>query len=73
MSGSIYAIVHTETGNEYVGMTRKRVDGRFSEHVKDARNESQTHLHRAIRKYGAEAFSVFVLETEIPEPLGDEG
>jgi hypothetical protein len=71
MSGSIYAIVHTETGNEYVGMTRKRVDDRVREHVKDARNKSQTHFHRAIRKHGASAFSVLVLETEVPEPLGD--
>lgn len=56
---------HTNTNNQkrYVGQTRHTMEHRWREHMKCARRGDSGPFHRAIRKYGADAFSHEVLET----------
>ena len=76
--GIIYVIEHTASGKQYVGQTlshrknRSRyrpfgADGRFRDHISEAINNTKkkqcTYLNNAIRLYGAEAFTVKVIET----------
>lgn len=42
----------------YIGMTMRPLDARWRAHCADARRGSKGLLHRAIRKYGADNFSV---------------
>ena len=76
--GVIYVIEHTATSKKYVGQTlshRKNREkyrpfgaiGRFRDHLSEALNNTKlkqcTYLNNAIRLYGAEAFTVAVIET----------
>lgn len=76
--GIIYLITHTASGKKYVGQTlshRKNhnryrpfgADGRFRDHISEALNNTKkkqcTYLNNAIRLYGADAFTVSVIET----------
>ena len=65
MTAHVYSLTHRETGRQYIGMTERGVHVRVLEHVGDARCGSRTHLHRALRKYGRDAFDVRV-EAELP-------
>jgi group I intron endonuclease len=60
---SIYLITNKVNGKIYVGYTKGTPEWRFSLHVRDARNrkDANYHLANAIKKYGAEAFSVAVI------------
>jgi len=49
------------TGKYYVGKTVKSSRRRWQEHLADVRRKSHKYLHRAIRKYGADAFVVETL------------
>lgn len=51
-----YKITNIVTGDTYVGATTKSVSERFSSHVQKAKSGSRTYLHRAILKYGVDAF-----------------
>lgn len=63
MSAIIYRITNTVNEHIYVGKTIKTLGVRFSQHVHEAaKRQSQTHLHRAMRKYGVDAFIVDILE-----------
>ena len=77
VKGIIYLIEHTASGKKYVGQTlshRKNHEryrpfgavGRFRDHISEAVNNTKrkqcTYLNNAIRLYGAEAFTVSVLE-----------
>lgn len=55
--GVIYVATNSVNGNQYVGLTRKGVAARWAQHVRNA-NRPKTHLHRAIARYGAAAFTV---------------
>jgi group I intron endonuclease len=59
MSGKIYLIC-LNGEPKYVGYTMRSLEVRWKQHCKEARNnpESNIVLHRAIRKYGKDAFSV---------------
>jgi group I intron endonuclease len=58
----IYLITNTINGKRYVGQTIKSLNKRWSQHKIDSRNYSELALHRAIRKYGPNVFSVETLE-----------
>lgn len=60
---SIYVITNKINGKIYVGFTSKTIEARFANHVKEAFEGSTRILCRAIRKYGADAFSVELLAT----------
>lgn len=55
----IYKITNAVNGKIYIGQTKRTLTTRFSRHKYDAKKEnSQLKLHRAMRKYGDENFSI---------------
>lgn len=72
MSAIIYIVENTVNSKIYVGKTTYSAEQRWKNHVGTARCGSTTYFHRAIRKYGADAFAVRVLETvDDPGVLND--
>lgn len=59
----IYRIKNIITQDSYVGKTTKFAEERFLRHVYSSRYGSNTHLHRALRKYGKENFIIETIET----------
>jgi group I intron endonuclease len=57
----IYCFEHKATGRCYVGQS-KNIERRRKGHFEMARNGSATHFHKALRLYGAEAFTFSILE-----------
>jgi group I intron endonuclease len=55
---TVYLIRNTVNGKGYVGKTEKTVAQRFSGHKKDSKAGSKYALHRAMRKYRIESFTV---------------
>jgi group I intron endonuclease len=55
---NLYLVTNLLDGSLYVGKTSKEINIRWSKHLNAAEHGSPTHLHRAIRKYGVEAFTV---------------
>ena len=65
--GYIYKITNDINNLSYIGQTKKTVDYRFKEHLRQAKYELKgirplTHFHSAINKYGATHFHVKTLE-----------
>ena len=59
----IYKITNKLNNDFYIGKTFKSIEARFAEHLHESTGlRSETHLHRAIRKYGKDAFCVGLLE-----------
>lgn len=57
-----YMAVLNRSGEKYIGITNRELRIRKSEHETQAKNTTDNHLlHRAIRKYGKEEFTWFVL------------
>ena len=56
--------VHTNkiNGHRYVGCTKLDIESRWKRHLKSARTGSECAFHRAIRKYGPDAFEHEVIE-----------
>ena len=54
------------TDKSYTGQTIKTMEERLKGHIYSSDNGSDTHFHRAIRKYGIENFTSEVLEDFIP-------
>lgn len=63
MSASIYLITNIVTRKTYVGMTTDNIHNRFSNHKSAARRGSECTIHRAIRKYGDNVFTIELLES----------
>lgn len=57
--GYIYLIENLINHKYYVGQTNRTVEERFNEHI---RSKDECYLHRAIRKYGKDAFIVTTIE-----------
>lgn len=59
-NGSIYIATNVINHKVYIGQTKKSIDIRKGEHIRNANNsnrsEFNTRFYRAIRKYGAVAF-----------------
>jgi hypothetical protein len=51
-----YIITNLITDDRYVGKTTRSIQRRWQDHLAKSRSGSLTHLHKAIRKYGAGAF-----------------
>lgn len=59
----IYQITNKITNDFYIGKTTNDIEKRFYHHKYNSqKRNSQTYLHRAIRKYGIEAFSISKLD-----------
>jgi GIY-YIG catalytic domain/NUMOD3 motif len=69
--GFIYSIKNEITQDIYVGKTIKTVSERFQRHIYNSRYGSKTHLHRSIRKYGEENFSISIIEETSDELLNE--
>lgn len=70
----IYLITNSKNNKKYVGQVIKYrgYKQRFSEHLSAAYYSGNlTKLHSAIKHYGPEAFSVELIETDIPESAID--
>lgn len=60
----IYKITNAVNGKVYIGLTQNPVQERFRRHVNDAKNHViDTHLTRAINKYGEENFSWEIIDS----------
>jgi group I intron endonuclease len=58
----IYRITNRVNGKVYIGKCeRLSHTRRWQEHQRDALNQSPLHFHRAIRKYGAAAFTIEII------------
>ena len=58
MTARIYLITNKVNGKRYVGITTKSVEKRWRLHINTANDDSYYWIHKAIRKYGPEAFEV---------------
>lgn len=67
MNGSIYKITNKINGKIYIGKTIRTPYERWQEHVRESLLDvdSEIPLHKAIRKYGKENFTIEVVETNI--------
>lgn len=59
MKGIIYKITNKVNGKSYIGQTRYSLEFRWRQHI---HKKDNTYFHNAIRKYGAENFSIEILE-----------
>jgi len=55
---NLYLITNTSDGTMYVGKTTQTIAKRWSAHLAVARRGVNTHLYRALRKYGVENFTI---------------
>lgn len=63
--GIVYLITHIETGKQYVGITIQSIERRWKNHTEQAKAgslKSDASLHEAIRRYGADAFKVSIID-----------
>lgn len=58
----IYKATSLLTGKHYIGLTTETLRERRTKHLSSARNMSNTHFHKAIRKYGEDNFKWEVIE-----------
>lgn len=58
MSIIVYLITNRVNGKRYVGITTKSLQKRWQLHINSANAGSYYWIHKAIRKYGADAFEV---------------
>ena len=60
----IYKITNIQNNKVYIGQTIRQIQKRFQRHINDALNNIlDTHFARAIRQYGAENFTIEVIDT----------
>ena len=72
MVASVYLVTHTASGRRYVGITRKGVLARWTGHCYTAGRAPKTYLHRAIAKYGRDAFTVTHYASAVSEAYASE-
>lgn len=67
--GFIYLVRNKVNGKVYIGQTIQTVEVRWARHKYDALRGSTTPFHIAIRKYGADAFTVetFLIATDLAD------
>lgn len=58
---AVYVVQHIESLRVYVGMTTKNVAKRWLQHQRDVNRKTDRHFINSLRKYGSDAFRVFVL------------
>ncbi len=65
MQFTLYLVTNTKCPyrTQYIGKTVQQLSKRWASHLYYARRGSKFHLHRAIRKYGTEAFTLETIHT----------
>ena len=72
----IYRIYNTITQENYIGQTKKSIDYRFQEHIREAKRSMRgdkrdfCYFHRLLLYYGVEAFQIELIE-EVPDEQAD--
>lgn len=61
-SYDVYKITNKVNNKVYIGITSKGISARWKEHIYSAEHDCPFKLHRAIRKYGKENFSVELID-----------
>lgn len=61
----IYKIANDINDKVYVGQTTRTLNRRISQHLYSSKKNSNSLIHRAIRKYGWKHFQVEILEDDI--------
>ena len=61
----IYQITNQINGNFYIGKTVKTIEDRFKRHCRSVQQGSNTYLHRAMRLYGPESFTIQIIESDV--------
>jgi len=59
----VYRVTNQRNGKVYIGKTAKTIHIRWDEHQSQALHGGSYYFHRAIRKYGPDAFKVEILYT----------
>ena len=60
----IYKITNIQNQKVYIGQTIRPIEQRFKRHINDALNNIlDTHLARAIRKYGKDSFTIHIIDS----------
>jgi group I intron endonuclease len=72
MNGIIYKITHTQSGKAYIGLTINGLEYRWEGHQQSAKTGSNFEFHIAIRKYGADAFTIEILALTTIEDMRSE-
>lgn len=65
----VYLVTNKISGKQYVGQTIRSLEERWRDHC---RVKDENYFHRAIHKYGAENFSLEILDTATTEAELDE-
>lgn len=64
----IYKITNQINNKVYIGQSIRPIEQRFQRHISDAINNIlDTHLARAIRKYGKDNFMIELIDTAITQ------
>lgn len=62
--GYVYKCVNVLNEKVYIGITIESLEERKRKHISDTlRNKDKCHFHRALRKYGLDAFEWSIIET----------
>lgn len=70
---TIYKATNVITGKSYIGQTVHTVKRRFQWHTYKAyKGKDDSPLHKAIAQYGADNFTVEILDTDIPDERVDD-
>ena len=64
INGKIYCVTNSVNGKKYIGQTKRSVEARWKQHVRLSQRSSH-YFHRAINKYGIDAFAVSTLVTGV--------
>lgn len=59
----IVYLLTSPSGKKYVGITSRTLEARWKGHCANARRGSKLALHKAVRRYGEDAFKLDVLES----------
>jgi len=70
MPSIIYQITNVVNFNCYISKTTKTAEQRFKRHCCNSK-KGNTHLYRAMRKFGIDKFTVTILEETTPELLNE--
>ena len=54
----IYIITNKTNNKQYIGKTEKTIEERWKQHCYNAKRGINTHLYKAIRKYGESNFTI---------------
>lgn len=59
--GKVYIIKNKVNSKVYIGITTSSLSKRLYQHIRDAKNDSNTKFHKAMRKHGFDKFSISLL------------